>query len=91
MQVALPRAPVGHTQPPVTPQVVIPATQTATHTPEEHTCPAAHERPPEPQLARSVLVLTSQPLLTLLSQLPYPVAHAANEHTPSKHAAVALA
>jgi hypothetical protein len=53
-------------------QLVSPAAQVERHAPAEHTSPAAHARPHAPQWARSLWVLTSQPVEAIASQSPKP-------------------
>jgi hypothetical protein len=74
-------------------QLANPELQVIPHTPEAHEAepPAVeHALPQVPQLARLVLVLVSQPLEMLPSQLPQPALHAM-PHTPSVQLAEPLA
>jgi len=65
------------------PQVASGAAQVAPHTPPEQTEPAAQPAPHAPQLALSVRVSTSQPLLATRSQSAKPGSQAATAHSPA--------
>jgi hypothetical protein len=67
------------------PQVASGAAQVAPQTPPEQTWPAAHPVPQRPQLALSVRVSTSQPLLATWSQSAKPGSQAATAHSPAPH------
>jgi hypothetical protein len=52
---------------------------------------AGHTFPQDPQLVTAVFVLVSQPLLSLVSQLPHPVLQDAMRHALLTHSPLALA
>jgi hypothetical protein len=77
-------------------QLVCPDPQLVTHTPAEQSCGETHARGTgtvehAPQLALSLLRLTSQPLAGLPSQLAKPALQLAMVHAPAAQPAVALA
>ena len=73
------------------PETHAPAPAETVHAPDAQVCVAtlgsAHTRPHAPQCATVVLVLVSQPLVTLPSQLPRPALQAM-EHAPPLHVGV---
>jgi hypothetical protein len=79
----------GFTQ--LEPQMIAGVEHTVVHTPAEQVALAAHAMPQPPQLLRSVVTRTSQPLARLLSQLAKPALQLAMPQELLTQAAVALA
>ncbi len=61
------------------------------HAPAVHTCPVGQALPQAPQCMALVCSSVSQPLSSLMSQLPEPVLHIPTVQRPAVQAAVALA